>query len=110
MLRRPAFTTAFAIILLVLAFAVLMDTWTGAQSQGQRDTAGGPANEDRRLRFTHDGTSDPEVPVEIGHVTAANQWAIDVGMAARLERHQRGSLALRTLAPPAPYLHHGSFL
>ena len=39
-----------------------MDTWTGAQSQGQRDPAGGPANEDRRLRFTHDGTSDPEVP------------------------------------------------
>ncbi len=62
MLRRPAFTTAFAIILLVLAFAVLMDTWTGAQSRGQRDTAGGPANEARRLRFTHDGTSDPEVP------------------------------------------------
>jgi GNAT superfamily N-acetyltransferase len=54
--------------------------------------------------------SDPEVPVEIGHVTAANQWAIDVGMAARLELHQRGYLALRNLAPPAPYLHHGSFL
>ena len=54
--------------------------------------------------------SDPEVPVEIGHVTAANQWAIDVGMAARLELHQRGYLALRNLAPPSPYLHHGSFL
>src|SRR6185503_20714722 len=61
-MRRQAFTTAFAIFLLVLAFAVLMDTWTGAQSRGQRDPAGGPANEDRRLRFTHDGTSDPEVP------------------------------------------------
>ena len=54
--------------------------------------------------------STPEVPVEIAHVTAANQWAIDVGMAARLELHQRGYLALRNLAPPAPYVHHGSFL
>ena len=54
--------------------------------------------------------SNPDVPVEIAHVTAANQWVIDVGMAARLELHQRGYLALRNLAPPAPYLHHGSFL
>ena len=52
----------------------------------------------------------PDVAVEIGHVTAANQWVIDVGMAAALELHQRGYLALRHLKPPAPYLHHGSFL
>ena len=54
--------------------------------------------------------STPDVPVEIPHVTAANQWAIDVGMAARLDLHQLGYLALRRLKPPAPYLHHGSFL
>ena len=54
--------------------------------------------------------SSPDVAVEVGHVTAANQWAIDVGMAARLSLHTRGYLALRHLKPPAPYLHHGSFL
>ncbi|MEO5851516.1 MAG: GNAT family N-acetyltransferase [Nocardioides sp.] len=54
--------------------------------------------------------TDPDVPVEIDHVTAANQWAIDVGMACRMELRQRGYLALRHLRPPAPYLHHGSLL
>jgi len=54
--------------------------------------------------------SSPDVRVEIPHVTAANQWAIDVGMAARLDLHQLGYLALRRLKAPAPYLHHGSFL
>ena len=47
---------------------------------------------------------------EIGHVTAANEWAVDVGMAARLELHQEGYLALRNMKPPAPYLHNGTFL
>lgn len=54
--------------------------------------------------------STPDEPVEIAHVTDANQWIVDVGMAARLELHQRGYLALRNLKPPTPYLHHGSFL
>jgi hypothetical protein len=31
-------------------------------------------------------------------------------MTARLDLHQEGYLALRGLAPPAPYLHHGVFL
>ena len=44
------------------------------------------------------------------HVTAANEWAIDVGLAARLELHQRATSALRGMAPPAPYLHHGALL
>ena len=48
--------------------------------------------------------------VLVPHITAANSWAIDVGMAARLELHQEGYLALRHLEPPAPYLHHGALL
>ena len=47
---------------------------------------------------------------EVFHITAANEWAIDVGMAARLELHQEGYLALRGMAPPLPYLHHGALL
>lgn len=54
--------------------------------------------------------SDPDRPVEIAHVTAENQWLVDVGLAARMEVHQRGYLALRHMKPPQPYLHHGSFL
>ena len=49
-------------------------------------------------------------PVLVPHVTAANEWALDVGLAARLELEQNGYLALRGMRPPSPYLHHGSVL
>jgi len=48
--------------------------------------------------------------VLVPHVTAANEWAIDVGLAARLDLAQDGYLALRNMRPPTPYLHHGSLL
>lgn len=48
--------------------------------------------------------------VTVPHVTAANQWAIDVGLAAGLELHQEGYLALRGMKPPAPYVHSGALL
>lgn len=54
--------------------------------------------------------STPEKPVAVAHVTSANEWALDVAMAARLGVHVRGHLGLRHLKPPAPYLHHGTFL
>lgn len=54
--------------------------------------------------------STPDQPVTVGHVTAANQWAIDVAMTARMALYQRGYLALRHLKPPTGYLHHGSLL
>lgn len=44
------------------------------------------------------------------HVTAANQWALDVGLAAGLAVHADGYLCVRGLKPPTPYLHHGSLL
>jgi len=46
----------------------------------------------------------------IPHVTAANEWAVDVGLAARLAVHTAGYLALRGMRPPTPYLHHGALL
>lgn len=49
-------------------------------------------------------------PVTVPHITAANEWALDVGLAARLSVHQLGYLCLRRMRPPAPYLHHGSLL
>lgn len=54
--------------------------------------------------------TSPAVPVSVDHLTAANEWAIDVGMACRMELWTRGYLALRGLKPPTPYLHSGHFL
>ena len=44
------------------------------------------------------------------HVTMANAWAVDVGLAARLTLGTRGYLGLRGMAPPAPYRHDGALL
>jgi GNAT superfamily N-acetyltransferase len=55
-------------------------------------------------------SSPPDGVVEVGHVTAANEWALDVGLDAGLAVHQSGYLALRAMKPPTPYLHHGSVL
>lgn len=54
--------------------------------------------------------SDPTDEVEIRRVTPANEWAVDVGMAARMRLSTSGYLALRHLKPPAPYLPSGFFL
>lgn len=54
--------------------------------------------------------TSPDRPATIPHMTAANTWAMDVGMTARMELHTRGYLALRGMAPPAPYLPSGHFL
>jgi GNAT superfamily N-acetyltransferase len=48
--------------------------------------------------------------VMIGHITPENAWAVDVGLAARLELHQEGYLALRNMRPPTPYLPHGALM
>ncbi|MGH3444671.1 MAG: GNAT family N-acetyltransferase [Nocardioidaceae bacterium] len=54
--------------------------------------------------------SSPDTPCEIEYVTAVNQWAIDVGLAARMELGTSGYLALRGMRPPVPYLPSGHFL
>ncbi len=46
----------------------------------------------------------------VSHVTAANEWAVDIGIAARLELHTEGYLALRGMKPPSPYVHNGALL
>ena len=43
-------------------------------------------------------------------ITTANEWAVDVGLAARLDIGQEGYLALRGMELPAPYLPSGEFL
>jgi GNAT superfamily N-acetyltransferase len=43
-------------------------------------------------------------------ITTANEWAVDVGLAARLDIGQEGYLALRGMPDPSPYLASGQFL
>jgi GNAT superfamily N-acetyltransferase len=43
-------------------------------------------------------------------ITPANEWAVDVGLAARLAIGQEGYLAVRGMGIPAPYLPSGDFL
>ena len=54
--------------------------------------------------------SDPEQPIEMGHVSPANDWAVDLAMAARLGVYSRGFLALRRMKEPAPYIPHPTLL
>ena len=49
-------------------------------------------------------------PVRLAHITAANQWAVDVALAARLSIRTEGYLGVRAMNPPAPYLHNGGLL
>jgi GNAT superfamily N-acetyltransferase len=43
-------------------------------------------------------------------ITTANHWAVDVGLAARLDIGQEGYLAVCGMKDPAPYLASGHFL
>jgi GNAT superfamily N-acetyltransferase len=67
---------------------------------------------DRRTasRLLWEAIASADGEVMVGHVTAENGWAVDVGFAARLELHQEGFLALRGMKPPKPYLSHGAMM
>ncbi|GAA0972096.1 Mycothiol acetyltransferase [Nocardioides aquaticus] len=56
-----------------------------------------------------DGSADGSVQ-QVHHVTAANEWAVDVAMTARMEVTTSGFLAVRGMRPPAPYLPSGALL
>lgn len=55
-------------------------------------------------------SSDPAVPVRIAHVSPANDWAVDLAVAARLDIWSHQYLALRRMKEPAPYVPHGTLL
>jgi GNAT superfamily N-acetyltransferase len=68
------------------------------------------ANRRTATRLLWAALADGPEHVTVGHVTAANQWVLDVGLAARLELSQEGYLGLRGMKPPAPYVHNGALL
>ena len=37
--------------------------------------------------------SPPDTEIDVHHITAVNDWALDVGLEARLDVHQAGYLA-----------------
>ena len=63
-----------------------------------------------RLLWEAIASAPPDAPLEIAHVTPANEWAVDIGLEARLAVSTRGYLALRGMRPPTPYLPHSSLL
>lgn len=48
--------------------------------------------------------------IAVNFMTAAQEWAVDVCLAARLSLRTDGYLCLRHMRPPAPYLPSGAFL
>ncbi len=49
-------------------------------------------------------------PIDVDHLTSQHGWAIDVGLRAGLQVHNRGYLALRGMSPPPAYIPSGHFL
>ena len=95
---------------------VVVDRPTGS-GYAYVDLGGGPyllAATNRRtatdLLWETLAASSPDKPCTVGHITAANEWAVDVGMAARMSLFTSGYLALRQMKPPMPYLPSGHFL
>ncbi|PVG82716.1 N-acetyltransferase [Nocardioides gansuensis] len=103
--------------LLLDQFRLLVVDRTTGQGYAYVDESGSPALVAATNRRTASAllwealaSSPPGGTVDVNHVTAVNEWAIDVGLEAGLALHQSGYLALRGMKPPAPYIHHGSML
>jgi GNAT superfamily N-acetyltransferase len=92
---------------------MVSDTSAGSgyvYTSGQRIELLAASNRRTAARLLWAALADAESGVLVPHLTAANPWAIDVGLSARLELHQAGYLGLRGMKPPAPYVHNGALL
>ncbi len=61
-------------------------------------------------RLLWEAIASSEGDIVSAHITPENSWAVDVGLAARLELHLDGFAALRHMGPPAPYIPHGALM
>jgi len=93
---------------------LVSDTSTGSGYVylDERGRVGLLAGSNRRtaVRLLWAALAEGAEQMTVPHVTGANQWAVDVGFAARLALHTEGYLGLRGMKPPAPYVHHGALL
>jgi len=103
--------------LLLAQFRLVVTDHSTGSGYAYVDAAGSPvlvAATDRRtasaLMWEGLASSSPGAHLAVHHITAANAWALDVGLAARMAIYTNGYLCLRQMKPPAPYLHHGSLL
>jgi GNAT superfamily N-acetyltransferase len=64
----------------------------------------------QRLLWEALARTEPGRPVRVGNLTADQDWALDVGLAARLSVLPDGYLCLRHMRPPAPYVPSSAFL
>ncbi|NBE53310.1 GNAT family N-acetyltransferase [Streptomyces boluensis] len=53
---------------------------------------------------------EPGVRARLADVTAEQEWAVDVALAARLSPRNAGYLCLRGMRPPVPFVPSGAFL
>ena len=103
--------------LLLAQFRLVVTDHSTGSGYAYVESGGGPyllAATNRRtatdLLWETLAASSPERTVTVGHITAANEWAVDVGVAARMALRTEGFLALRHQKPPTPYLPSGHFL
>lgn len=114
--RRDAAHGGDHVILSALFRLIVTDTTTGSGYVYVDETGSAvllAASNERtatRLLWESLAASTPDQDVLIGHITGANQWALKVGVEARLSLGTAGYLGLRGMKPPTPYLHHGSLL
>ena len=108
---RGAAHGADHVIMLEQYRLVVSDTSTGQGYAYLDDGVALLAATDRRtaarLMWEAIASSDD---VLIGHITPENDWAVGVGLAARLELDQGGYQALRRMKPPTLYLPHGALM
>lgn len=93
--------------------AMICDSTTGSgyvYTDGGHVVALAATNRSTASLLLWSALADAEGPVVLAHVTAANQWALDVALAARLEIRTEGYLCLRGMTPPTPYVHNGALL
>nr|WP_238345029.1 GNAT family N-acetyltransferase [Actinopolymorpha cephalotaxi] len=64
----------------------------------------------QRLLWAALAVSPEGADVRIDYLTADQEWAVDVALAAGLSLRTEGYLCLRHMRPPAPYLPSGAFL
>ena len=103
--------------LLLDQFRLVVSDHSTGSGYAYVDTDGSPAllaatnrRTAARLMWEALAGSPPGEQLSVHHITAANAWALDVGLEARLAIYQNGYLCVRRMKPPAPYLHHGSLL
>lgn len=81
-----------------------------AYAGGSGPTLLAALDEEAATRLLWECLARTEGPAAVTHVTGANQWAVDVGLAAGLRIGTEGHLGVRGMAPPSPYLHNGALL